>query len=211
MVNYGFIASKLDGTELEFKGDSTVKIPEILSYKYFLPEVINQGERPICVPCSLSTYINWDKNLETGRNDFDNGVNLEEIYSSRPNLDTDGMCFKDALHYLRHNGVEIKNGVYKINRYAKVNSIFQLKQALVANGPCIGGLPVYSNDGQIYNNFWKRGYNSVFQGGHAISIVGYNDEGFIIRNSWGEEFGDNGYVILPYDDFDLLMEIWTVI
>ncbi|CAL1538747.1 unnamed protein product [Lymnaea stagnalis] len=37
---------------------------------------------------------------------------------------------------------------------------------------------------------------------HAVQIVGYNLEGdvpyYIIRNSWGSDFGDNGYVYVKY-------------
>ena len=45
-------------------------------------------------------------------------------------------------------------------------------------------------------------------GGHAVSIVGYDDtmpvDGrspgrFIVRNSWGTSWGDNGYFYMPYD------------
>lgn len=35
--------------------------------------------------------------------------------------------------------------------------------------------------------------------GHAITIVGYNDDGFIIKNSWGTDWGNNGYATLSYD------------
>lgn len=40
-------------------------------------------------------------------------------------------------------------------------------------------------------------------GGHALLAVGYNDEKqhFIVRNSWGEEFGDKGYCYIPYAFF----------
>jgi C1A family cysteine protease len=40
-------------------------------------------------------------------------------------------------------------------------------------------------------------------GGHALLAVGYNDEKqhFIVRNSWGEEFGDKGYCYIPYEFF----------
>jgi hypothetical protein len=40
-------------------------------------------------------------------------------------------------------------------------------------------------------------------GGHAVCCVGYDDsiEGgrFIIRNSWGDKWGDKGYFYMPYD------------
>lgn len=37
--------------------------------------------------------------------------------------------------------------------------------------------------------------------GHAMLVVGYSDvdQVFIVRNSWGEEWGDNGYCYIPYD------------
>ena len=38
-------------------------------------------------------------------------------------------------------------------------------------------------------------------GGHSMLCVGYSDRDkvFIVRNSWGEAFGDKGYCYMPYD------------
>jgi uncharacterized tellurite resistance protein B-like protein len=38
-------------------------------------------------------------------------------------------------------------------------------------------------------------------GGHAMLAVGYSDKDkvFIVRNSWGSEWGDAGYCYIPYD------------
>ncbi|MDP3277673.1 MAG: C1 family peptidase [Deltaproteobacteria bacterium] len=38
-------------------------------------------------------------------------------------------------------------------------------------------------------------------GGHAMLAVGYSDRDrvFIVRNSWGTEWGDEGYCYIPYD------------
>jgi C1A family cysteine protease len=35
--------------------------------------------------------------------------------------------------------------------------------------------------------------------GHAVSIVGYDENGFLIKNSWGVEWGDAGYGWLSFD------------
>lgn len=207
-MNYGFVPSKMDGTEFEFDKIENMDIPESYSYKKYLPKVINQGNKPICVPCSISSYINWNMNLETGDNKFDNNINLLQIFNSRTNKSNDGMSFKDAFKYLKHDGVETDNGIYRIGRYAKIGSEIPLKQAIIMNGPCVGGLPVYDSN---VSDFWTRYPGLDFQGGHAIAIVGYNKDGFIIRNSWGEYYGDKGYSVLPYEDFDNFTEIWTII
>ncbi len=37
--------------------------------------------------------------------------------------------------------------------------------------------------------------------GHAFAIVGYNERGFLIQNSWGPAWGSHGYAVLTYDDW----------
>jgi C1A family cysteine protease len=86
-----------------------------------------------------------------------------------------------------------------------VGSIEVLKQAIVANGPCIGGLPVKDSTREdFWNGFGK-------EGNHAVAIVGYDSKGFIIRNSWGVYYGHKGYSHISYDDFKNFIEIWTLI
>lgn len=36
-------------------------------------------------------------------------------------------------------------------------------------------------------------------GGHAVLLVGYDDRGFLVKNSWGSEWGDGGYCRITYD------------
>ena len=36
-------------------------------------------------------------------------------------------------------------------------------------------------------------------GGHAVTIVGYTDEGFMIKNSWGRGWGMEGYGVVRFD------------
>ena len=204
-INYGFVPSVIDGSEIIFGCQQKETIPEKYCYKEFLPNVINQGKLSICVPCSLSSYLNWKINMKSGERK-DNSIALFEIYNSRTNKG-DGMTFKDAFKFLRHGGVNSKEGKILIGTYGKINTVDDLKYAIVLNGPCFGALPVYNNTCE----FWNQRGKERLSGYHAISLVGYDEEGFIIRNSWGNEFCDNGYTKIKYNDFKKLIEIWTVI
>jgi hypothetical protein len=47
-------------------------------------------------------------------------------------------------------------------------------------------------------------------GGHAFVIVGYDARGFLVLNSWGEEWGASGMAILTYEDWlDNAMDCWV--
>jgi hypothetical protein len=47
----------------------------------------------------------------------------------------------------------------------------------------------------------KRSANPEPAGGHAFAIVGYNEIGFVIQNSWGRGWGGDGFAILTYEDW----------
>jgi len=83
-----------------------------------------------------------------------------------------------------------------------------IKQGLAGGIPAMFGFTVYSSirgakDGRI--PFPSK--NESVLGGHAVVAVGYDDGmkignsvgAFIIRNSWGEAWGEKGYGYLPYD------------
>lgn len=201
---FGFKPTEFDGTEHVFESD-VITLPKKYSYKKYLPGVYDQGSDSICVPCSISAYLNWRTNLTDGSKK-DNKINYFQIYNSKT-TEGDGMTFKEALHFLRHNGVKSKAGVLKIDNYSIIKSGFFLKTAIVTNGPCVGALPVYNNE----DEFWIKRSGDVLLGYHAISICGYDEGGYIIRNSWGRGFADNGYTYLKEEDINRFVEIWTIV
>lgn len=204
MLNFGYIKTEFDGTEYLFEGMGTENIPDEYSYVKSLPEVMDQGNLPICAPCTMATYLNWKEGVNSGIIK-DCGIKVFDIYNSKSTTG-DGMTFKDAFHYLRHHGVRSDNGKLKIGTYAYMRNSEDLKYAIFNNGPCFGALPVYEVENP---EFWKE--YGRFNGGHAISIVGYNKDGFIIRNSWGTNWGYDGYTLIKNEDFSSFWELWTVV
>jgi hypothetical protein len=47
----------------------------------------------------------------------------------------------------------------------------------------------------------ERDRTAAPAGGHAFALVGYDETGFLVQNSWGRKWGDDGFAILTYDDW----------
>jgi hypothetical protein len=55
-----------------------------------------------------------------------------------------------------------------------------------------------------------RPANAVALGGHAFALVGYNEVGFLVQNSWGPEWGKGGFATLAYEDWlDAAYDAWV--
>jgi len=76
-----------------------------------------------------------------------------------------------------------------------------VKHALVENSPVFIALPLY-NSGPA---FWKSNSDQAHDF-HAVSIEGYDTNGFFFRNSWGPDWGNNGCSYLPFSDWNRVIE-----
>jgi C1A family cysteine protease len=79
-------------------------------------------------------------------------------------------------------------------------SIPAVKRALL-KGPLMASMVVY-DDFMFYAGGVYKHVAGARAGGHAVSIVGWNDErqSWIVRNSWGARWGVNGYFEIAWDD-----------
>ena len=97
---------------------------------------------------------------------------------------------------------------HKIKNFARVETIDSLKYSLYQNGPCLIAFPVFNYGMEM----WKPEFeNQSTSGGHAMTVVGYTDDSFIIRNSWGYHWGDKGYCYYKFEDWGSHWEIWTTV
>jgi hypothetical protein len=140
-------------------------------------------------------------------------------FTGRPTtfIETDGTSLKAALDVARKYGT-VRDGVlpfasgklyageaktfYALAAQLKIVAYFNLGRNLqqwrvwlATNGPILTRLDVDAT----WDNVGTDGKLEIYQpdttrGGHAVALVGYRRDGFIVRNSWGEEpWGEKGF------------------
>lgn len=86
----------------------------------------------------------------------------------------------------------------------------QIKEALVTHGALSAALfSKYAGFMNFSGDEPLRGMN--YQPDHAIAIVGWDDDkqAWLIKNSWGENWGNNGYGWIGYDSHSLSYVTWV--
>jgi len=205
---------------------SVSPLPTSLDLRSNMTSVRNQGPDGCCVAfaaCSMKEFQNNKADY------YKNYLSPWFIYLKRTDPTISGMTPKNALDILQKYGVttelefpylkakskdEITEKIYNtaknfvIKDYAYINNKDDLKQSLNQNGPCVIAFPCYNST----PTFWKARQGDKLLGGHCVLVVGYDvSKGFLIRNSWGEFWGDRGYTWFPYSDWGMQNEIWTTL
>lgn len=101
----------------------------------------------------------------------------------------------------------------------KQDRTLTLKKAVASGYPVVFGFEVFSSfeSGTVArtgNVPMPKFYESSI-GGHAVAIVGYDDSRkvFIVKNSWGPNWGDKSYFYMPYDyasDPSYASDFWII-
>jgi len=104
------------------------------------------------------------------------------------------------------------------------NALAAIRKSLAAGLACMFGFSVYSSmpaPGDGRGEIPMPGPGDTLEGGHAILAVGYDDNrkigknkgAFLIRNSWGTGWGDQGYGWLPYAYVEggLADDFWSMV
>ena len=118
----------------------------------------------------------------------------------------------------------VKNALkYVIKSYTMIEGVLQAKQYMAfKQQPILIGMEVWESFES--DEVAKTGMmpmpksNEQNLGGHAVCLVGWdsnlfrNKGGFIVRNSWGAEFGDKGYFYMPFDYITQghAFDFWTI-
>lgn len=134
---------------------------------------------------------------------YNTGIPLESCF---PYTGTDVSCGNACANWVDHQ-------MCKFTGYTVRNSptIAQIKSDIYTYGPIVADMRLLADFRNQYNNWPNKIYTACFAGegtcndtgeGHDVLVIGYNDEGeyFICKNSWGREWGDNGYFKIAYSE-----------
>ncbi len=87
--------------------------------------------------------------------------------------------------------------VHKIQSSSFTRDKETMKEALHKYGPILCGFAVFQ-DFLYYKNGYYEYTTGALRGYHAVAIVGYDTEGWKVKNSWGKKWGENGYFRIKY-------------
>ena len=147
-----------------------------------------------------------------------------------PGEDYDGSSLRGAIHGWKNMGVgkeelwEYRVGSNKgsftieMAKDARNNTIgayYRLKPVISDFHAALNETGVIAVSAKVHKG-WDDPQNGIIEyhknpeGGHAFVIVGYNDKGFWIQNSWGKSWGDNGVALWLYEDWvKNIMDAWV--
>ncbi|MDD4005300.1 MAG: C1 family peptidase [Elusimicrobiaceae bacterium] len=121
------------------------------------------------------------------------GLPPESYY---PYTQTDGSCSNVKPGWEKETN--------KIGSWGSVSkSVEELKAALNQFGPVPTAFMVY-RDFMSYKSGVYSYTSGELMGGHGVLLVGYNDaeKYFIVKNSWGPNWGENGFFKIAYSEMD---------
>lgn len=218
----------------------TVQYPQSVDLRDQNPPVENQGALGSCTANSLAgaleflelkdgkpfvdisrLFVYYNERVLEGDPDQDGGAQLRDGVKV---LNQFGACSEEVWPY----DVDVftrkpSNEAYsdalsrKITSYHRLITLDDMLTCLAEGFPFVFGFTVY--DKFESPEVAKTGIVNMPEddekclGGHAVMAVGYNltSRRFIIRNSWGSDWGQKGYFTISFDYLQTMAEdFWTI-
>ena len=115
-----------------------------------------------------------------------------------------GIQSETSYPYKAHNGGCRADGtsVARLNDWVNIPSGDEnaMMDALGSRGPVAVGIDVSKPSFRFYSSgIYNEPTCSTSQLNHAVLAVGYGDGYWLVKNSWGTEWGQDGYVYMTRD------------
>lgn len=200
------------------------------TYRYNLEHGTSSGDNEEFLPSRLFVYYN-ERNMEGNVNE-DAGAEIKDGIKS---VKVNGVCPEsmwpyDISKFATKPPTECYDEAKKCHHATKEHRVVKTLDSLRG---CIETGRVFPFGFVVFEGFedqtkWNGDIMPLpvkgekVLGGHAVLCVGYDDEKkcFLIRNSWGEKWGNKGNFYMPYEfmtgtfnlhDYDLNETHWNTI
>jgi hypothetical protein len=217
-----------------------IQLKTHLDPKPYSMTILDQGREGACTGFGLSAVINY-LNKERDNSFRSSPRMLYEMakrHDEWPGEGYDGSSCRGAIRGWYSMGVcgekdwpyaAGTEGTLTVKRAkaARANTIgayYRLRPNIVDFHAALNEAGILYVSADVHAGWWKSSlvknengnkeipYNKdEVQGGHAFCIVGYNQRGFWVQNSWGESWGKSGIALWLYEDWqDNVKDAWVV-
>ena len=175
--------------------------PATIDLRDYCIRTRDQGYRPWCAAFAATSF---QSNVYWRKKDIPETFDPAPVYDWAKKNDgspkSNGTTLNAALQALIEDGSFDKS----ICNVKVLRDINQIKYAIHKFGCCLIGLDVTTE----WNTCNKNKSTIIGQGkydrmgGHAVLSCGYNRDGLIIQNSWGEYWGSYGFALITWDELE---------
>ena len=214
--------------ELEFNETYVAKEvkEKSVNLKEYFTRVKDQGQIGACTVFAISSiyeyilkrfvkeetdlsesFVYYNVRHSNGKELEDTGSSFQDVIT---NIGEQGICTESLHPYSRALSDVPSDDAYIDGQKRRITKALNvkieerdIKSAIQEGYPVAISLKIY-NSFHATSGFVKRPTDdeiaSADFGYHAMVVVGYSDETkyFVVRNSWGERFGEKGYCYIPY-------------
>ena len=203
---------------------------DLAKYKAVGVPILNQGQEGACTGFGLATVVNYlllrrklppDLVPVSARMIYE----MAKRYDEWPGEDYQGSSARGAMKgWYKHGVASEVLWPYSVEREDRQLTQERLKDAvrrplgaysrvnhkdLIAMHSAIAEVGILYATATVHEGWYTEsiGNDGVIPlkskviGGHAFAIVAYDERGFWIQNSWGKEWGKEGFALVTYDDW----------
>lgn len=185
----------------------------------FLTPIRNQGACGACVAFATVAAVESRLAIERDESDPDHDLSEAGLYFNAGRTCAQGWWPEAAMGFARTNGIgrerdfpypsadapaQAIKPVAWVTGWENAGTSTHRRKALAYRGPVIGVMKVYEDFLQYGRGIYKHAAGE-FVGLHAIAVVGYDDDrrAWLIKNSWGREWGEDGFGYIAYNSCGL--------
>lgn len=219
--------SKKDTNDFVYKS-TNANIPMSVDLREYDSKVEDQGNLGSCTANAITSayeiminiidptyhaelsrlYVYYHSRLFSDELDQDSGSYIRDGLKSIKHY---GVCTEDLWPYLIENYTNqprpkcyLDASKRRITEYNILYSNYEIKEILASKRPVVVCIELYNGFANVSEDDPYVPLPKPFDysmGYHAVVIMGYDElkKHFLIKNSYGKDWGNNGYAWIPYD------------